>query len=272
MKNKILKTIIITFISVNIMGTNAFAVTETCNAGDVKDPSVDDTIPTPSENQTPFWGGSIISYKPGSVDYPAKIYHYTIYNQYIMSRYSNFCDNTTNGRVIDLDSRGLINKYSVETDDGNYWYKELYSAVVFSKNTDNKFRENRVTDYYTWSAEGPVNWTVQGVQYQTVTFTMPGKYTVTSVPHQVINTTKWSETTEKAYDLFGDGHTKIIKNKFYESPKTTEKTEKNRIDLMRTWHFEITPEEVDKPIKIPDFIPVESEEEEKIDVDVELIE
>ena len=274
-KYKINKIVIFTFLCLNMFCINTFAgVFETLDGGNPNGESTNNNTPNSGGSTTPSKSGNTVNYKPGSENYPLKNYAYTGYfTQDMANSYNNFLANTKNGSMVYKDDRGTGQKWDYVTGDDERIFMENYlPAIVFSKNTDNKIRENRTTDYYLWSARGPVNWTKQGVQYQTVTFTMPGKYTVTSVPHQIVDTTKWTETSEKAYDLFSDGHTKILKNNFYASPKIIEKTEKNRVDLQRIWNFEITPEEINKPIKIPDFIPLTPGEEEKIDVDVELIE
>lgn len=189
--------------------------------------------------------------------------------------YQNFLSATANdGQTIYRDARGTGKGWDYETGDGERIYMENYlPAVIFEKNTEYKSTENRITDYYTWTATGPTSWVVHGGQFQTVTFSMPGKYTVTSVPHQIIDTTKWTEISSKVFDLFSDGHTKIIKSNYNESEKITTKTYVDRTDLTRTWTFVITPEEVDIPITpSPNPDPPAPVSPEGVTWDVELIE
>jgi len=272
MKNRIVKLIIGITLVLNLSAIDAFAVT--LDAGKPNTPSTNDATPTSSGGKTPSSGGKVANYNPGSESYPYKIYRYTTdYCPAVIDRYNNFCSNTTNGSITDTAYRGTDSVWSIQDGNGDsIFYKDMYPKVIFEKWTSNHCQEsNRTTDYYTWTASGPTNWAIQGGQFQTVTFTAPGKYTVTSVPHQTVTTESWTTTSGKAYDIFNDGHSKLITSNYGESSHSYTNKPVERTDLKRSWEFLITPEEVDIPIT-PDPNPPKPVDPSEVTWDVELIE
>ena len=135
---------------------------------------------------------------------------------------------------------------------GNVWYKMYNPSVRFNKWKDyHNVETSRETDYYTWKCNGPDNWEVREGRYKSAIFTKVGKYTITSVPHQVITNAKWNTFSGKAFDLFSDGSTNTISSYSWDSPKEYSTQRVDRTDLKRTWTIEIGPEEVNKPIPLP---------------------
>ena len=284
MKSKLLKTMAMAMFCLNVLSINVFAGSGLINDvlwGIDADTSSDNTnTPKNAEKKKNVQGekpSEIKYYTVGSKDYPILLYAYSHYNSQIAAKYDSFCSNTTNGRKTNVfGPEGSSAWQSVDYKEGSVtttYYKTMYPKVVFEKWTNNKVQEsNRTTDYYTWTATGPASWTLRGTQSQAIYFTAPGKYTVTSVPHQTITTESWTTSSSKAYDLFPDGGTNLLKNNYHESSHTFTNTPVERTDLKKVWEFEITPEEVGPPIvpsPNPTPVPVDPSE---VDWDVELIE
>lgn len=256
MNKKLLTSMFSTILCLNILTINVLAAGGTLDGGTANNGN--------SGTKNPSSGGS--SGKPSKPNYdeesspdvgsksnPYVSYRYTTYDGGLRASFDNFAGEGTDGSNM-VFRNPTQDSFLIEEpgDNGSTWTKWYYPTVRFTKNWDYKNEErSRVTDYYTWTCSGNESWSSREGQYKTVIFNKVGTYTITSVPHQIVKTEKWKTATSKAYDSFSDGTTKLIKSYFWESPHEHLTNLIDRTDLQRTWVFEITPDEVGKPIVLP---------------------
>lgn len=246
MRKRILKILMCSVLFVNLISISAKADEFTLTANDSKNEN--------TQNKTPSYkpsggGGSSSNSNVGTRDNPYKNYLYTPENSSLNDTFSNFAGEGTDGSNSIYRDRYV--NYSESEEDGNVT-RNYIPSVKFEKSWNYHTQEiSRVTDYYTWTCTGEERWSTREGQVKTVIFNQVGKYTVSSVPHQIVKTEKWKSAISTAYDQFADGTTNTIKSFYWEGPHETTIALIDRTDLKRTWVFEITPEEVGKPITLP---------------------
>lgn len=246
---------------------------------------------TPSSNGSGFSNGSSVTptkpsgnggnsnwNKPSSSSGNSdRLYYYSTYDWDMKVAFDSFCGWGTNGSTMTYkDRRGTgglwYDKYT------DTWYEDYFPAVKFKKWHNTKVQEeSRVTDYYTWKCTGPESWEVRDGRYKSVVFHKTGKYTVTSIPHQVVTTSSQLFYTSEAFDVFSDGTYRTINYASGSNPKEYTTKYIDRTDLKRQWTFEITPDEVDKPIPLNPDKPdggngeIIEVDRDTLDLDTELI-
>ena len=230
------------------------------DAGPVDNPG--DIVITPNpgggggeKNPPPVEEEPANPYSPVGKKNPYVSYFYTSKDGNLVSSLKNFTEN--NGGKMVYSSRQKTEKFMGWSNGGNKWYLWYSPNVVFNSCKDyHNVETKRETDYYTWKCNGPNNWEVKEGRYKSAIFTKVGKYTITSVPHQLVTNAKWNTYSGKAYDIFSDGTTNTITEYYKETPKEYNTTGVDRTDLRRTWILEIGPEEIGKEIPLnPDKVP-----------------
>ena len=245
MKKDKIKKIIISLVTcifvMNINLINTLALESDLDAGGSSNDS--GTNKNPGANTS--GGGSNSWY--GTQNNPIPIYEDGLLTNQMHNYYQNFLDNSTEEGIKESVYPFVQSGYDTPYYDlgTGKWYQKLMPIVKFKKQTRNVIKtESIVTNYYRWNCTGGENWELQGGQYQSVSFSKVGTYTVTAIQNKTKTTSSQMIASSSLVYEYPNGHVKRITGNDTAGEKSyTQKTYDDQ-NTFKKWVFEIHPEEV----------------------------